>query len=61
VDILVSESTWQAGEGRFLGERVSEEKVKGRRESVVVYSLKGRAPSEQTGSRVPLPKLVESH
>jgi adenylate cyclase len=46
VDILVSESTWKAGEGRFLGERISEEKVKGRRESVVVYSLKGRAPSD---------------
>jgi adenylate cyclase len=46
VDILVSESTWrQAGEGRFVGERVSEERVKGRREAVVVYSLKGRVPS----------------
>jgi adenylate cyclase len=48
VDILVSESTWKAGEGRFLGERISEEKVKGRRESVVVYSLTGRAPSANT-------------
>jgi adenylate cyclase len=46
VDIRVRESTWRAGEGRFLGERISEEKVKGRREAVVVYSLKGRAPPE---------------
>lgn len=46
VDILVSESTWrECGEGRFLGERVSEEQVRGRREAVVVYSLQGRAPS----------------
>jgi adenylate cyclase len=44
-DILVSERTWKEGEGRFLGERVSEERVKGRREAVVVYSLRGRAPS----------------
>ncbi|PTL82264.1 adenylate/guanylate cyclase domain-containing protein [Vitiosangium sp. GDMCC 1.1324] len=43
VDILVSESTWRAGQGHFQGERISEERVKGRRESVVVYSLKGRA------------------
>jgi adenylate cyclase len=47
LDILVSESTWrQGGEGRFVGERVSEEQVRGRREAVVVYSLKGRAPSQ---------------
>ncbi|HEX8819657.1 MAG TPA: adenylate/guanylate cyclase domain-containing protein, partial [Archangium sp.] len=45
VDILVSESTWKAGGGRFLGERISEERVKGRREAVVVYSLMGRAPA----------------
>jgi len=44
VDILVSESTWRAGEGRFQGARMSEERVKGRKEAVVVYSLKGRAP-----------------
>ncbi len=44
VDILVSESTWMEGGGRFLGERISEERVKGRREAVVVYSLEGRAP-----------------
>lgn len=46
VDVLVSESTWRASEGRFQGERISEEHVRGRRESVVVYSLKGRAPPE---------------
>ncbi|HEX8440277.1 adenylate/guanylate cyclase domain-containing protein [Archangium sp.] len=52
VDILVSESTWKAGGGRFLGERISEERVKGRREAVVVYSLMGRAPaSEQEAPR----------
>jgi adenylate cyclase len=56
VDILVSESTWQRCGGRFQVERVGEEHVKGRREAVVVYSLKGRqaAPStvftEGTGS-----------
>ncbi len=42
VDILVSESTWSQGRGRFAGERMSEEHVKGRREAVVVYSLQGR-------------------
>jgi adenylate cyclase len=48
-DILVSESTWKRGEGRFLGERLSEERVKGRRDSVVVYSLRGRGqvPAEK--------------
>jgi adenylate cyclase len=46
VDILVSESTWKRGGGRFVGERVSEQNVKGRREAVVVYSLTGRALSE---------------
>ncbi len=47
VDILVSESTWRAGEGRFQGERISEERVKGRREGVVVYSLNGFARREE--------------
>jgi adenylate cyclase len=42
VDILVSESTWQRCGGRFQAERVGEEHVKGRREAVVVYALKGR-------------------
>jgi adenylate cyclase len=56
-DILVSQSTWKrAGEG-FQGELVGEEHVKGRQETVVLYSLKGRetAPStvfqaERTGT-----------
>jgi adenylate cyclase len=47
VDILVSESTWKAGAGRFQGERISEERVKGRQEAVVVYSLKARAPASE--------------
>jgi adenylate cyclase len=56
VDILVSESTWQRCGGRFQAERVGEEHVKGRKEAVVVYALKGReagsAPvlTEGTGS-----------
>jgi adenylate cyclase len=52
-DILVSESTWKRGEGRFLGERLSEERVKGRRDSVVVYSLRGRgqAPARKAAAR----------
>jgi adenylate cyclase len=56
-DILVSESTWRRCGGRFQVERVGEEQVKGRREAVVLYSLKGREPGpstvftgEQTGS-----------
>jgi len=61
VDILVSESTWKAGEGRFLGERISEEKLKGRRESVVVYSLTGRAPSANAALRPGKTTLAESH
>jgi adenylate cyclase len=51
VDILVSESTWNQGQGRFVGERISEEPVKGRRERVVVYSLQGRRPSSSESSR----------
>lgn len=57
VDILVSESTWKRGGTGFQGEHMGEEEVKGRRESVVLYSLKGRAPAagtaypeERTGS-----------
>lgn len=61
VDILVSESTWKAGEGRFQGERMSEERVKGRREAVVVYSLKGRAPPEKTEQAPRMPRTAESH
>lgn len=45
VDILLSESTLRRVGGRFVCERISEEKVRGRREAVVVHSLKGRAPS----------------
>jgi adenylate cyclase len=48
VDILVSESTWQRCGGRFQVERVGEEHVKGRREAVVVYSLKGRETGPAT-------------
>ena len=46
VDILVSESTWRQGGGRFVGERLGEIPVKGRREAVVVYTLQGRLPVE---------------
>jgi adenylate cyclase len=48
VDILVSESTWQRCGGRFQVERVGEEQVKGRREAVVLYALKGREPGPAT-------------
>lgn len=50
VDILVSESTWSKGGGRFAGERLGEMHVKGRREPVVVYTLDGRLPAEQVPS-----------
>jgi adenylate cyclase len=40
-DILVSASTWKRAGGRFQGELVGEEHVKGRQETVVLYSLKG--------------------
>jgi adenylate cyclase len=60
VDILVSQSTWRAGEGRFQGERMSEERVKGRKESVVVYSLKGRAPPHQPEPVPRMPRTAES-
>jgi adenylate cyclase len=45
VDILVSESTWKKGTGRFAGERLCETHVRGRREAVVVYTLDSRLPS----------------
>jgi adenylate cyclase len=48
VDILVSESTWNQGQGRFVGKRISEQHVKGRREGVVVYSLEGRRPPSES-------------
>ncbi|MFL5349064.1 MAG: adenylate/guanylate cyclase domain-containing protein [Hyalangium sp.] len=47
-DILVSESTWKRSGGRFQGERVGEERVKGRQEAVVLYTLKGREPAPST-------------
>jgi adenylate cyclase len=57
VDILVSESTWKRGGARFQAERMGEEQVKGRKEPVVLYSLKGREtapstafPEERTGT-----------
>jgi adenylate cyclase len=61
VDILVSESTWKAGQGRFQGERMSEERVKGRKEAVVVYSLKGRAPPDKTEPVPRMPRTAESY
>jgi adenylate cyclase len=57
VDILVSESTWKRSGERFQVERMGEEPVKGRKEPVVLYSLKGREtgpstafPEERTGT-----------
>ena len=40
VDILVSESTWRLLDGKHAGARVSEEVIRGRKEAVVVYTLK---------------------
>ncbi len=51
VDILVSESTWQQGRGQFTGQRLAEEKVKGRVEAVVVYSLEGEVPAKTEEAR----------
>jgi adenylate cyclase len=51
VDILVSESTWQQGQGLFTGQRLAEEKVKGRAEAVVVYSLEGEVPTKTEEKR----------
>ena len=48
VDILVSESTWKRGGAGFQVELVGEEAVKGRKEAVVLYSLKGREPGPAT-------------
>jgi adenylate cyclase len=57
VDILVSESTWKRGGGKFQAEPLGEAQVKGRKEPVVLYSLKGREtapstafPEERTGT-----------
>lgn len=38
-DLLVSQSTFDGCKGKFAGERVGEEKVKGRDAAVVVYTL----------------------
>jgi adenylate cyclase len=42
VDILVSENTWRMLEGKFSGDRLAEQHVKGRQEAVVVYALRDR-------------------
>ncbi|WP_163990691.1 adenylate/guanylate cyclase domain-containing protein [Pyxidicoccus caerfyrddinensis] len=56
VDILVSESTWRQGGGRFAGERLTETHVRGRREAVVVYTLEGRLPAPELAPVVaPIP------
>ncbi len=52
VDILVSQSTWLKGGGRFVGEYLGETQVKGRRESVAIYSLKARLPAGEEPSSV---------
>jgi adenylate cyclase len=41
-DLLVSEPAWRRVAGRFAGERVGEEAVKGRDEPVVVYRVERR-------------------
>ncbi|MFL5322100.1 MAG: adenylate/guanylate cyclase domain-containing protein [Myxococcaceae bacterium] len=41
VDLLVSEKTWSQLQTRFEGQRAGEEKVKGRNEPVVVYTVAG--------------------
>jgi adenylate cyclase len=58
VDILVSESTWRQGGGRFAGERLTETHVRGRREAVVVYTLEGRLPAEEAPPLVPVISAV---
>jgi adenylate cyclase len=60
VDILVSESTWQQGQGLFIGQRLAEEKVKGRAEAVVVYSLEGAVPSKTEAEQGPAQVLERS-
>ncbi|MHB1846231.1 MAG: adenylate/guanylate cyclase domain-containing protein [Deltaproteobacteria bacterium] len=42
VDILATEATWQAAEGRFVGVQVGTDAVKGRDARVVVYRVDGR-------------------
>lgn len=41
-DLLVSESTWVKTSEKFIGTRVGEEKVKGRAQPVVLYSVQPR-------------------
>ena len=43
VDLLVSESTWKQLKEKFDGARAGEEKVKGRHEPVVVYTVGSKA------------------
>jgi adenylate cyclase len=54
VDALVSEATWKLVGGAFRGGRVGEDKVKGRQETVVVYSVLDRAvTANETTNSVP--------
>jgi adenylate cyclase len=48
LDALASESTWRLCNGRFRGARVAEEKVKGRQETVVVYSVLESLPRSES-------------
>ena len=43
-DIVASEATWERCGGRFEGERLGEEAVKGRDETVVVFRVDGVIP-----------------
>lgn len=54
VDILVSESTWRQGHGRFQGEYLGETQVKGRREPVRVHSLQARLPASEHPPALPV-------
>ncbi|HZI14501.1 MAG TPA: adenylate/guanylate cyclase domain-containing protein [Myxococcus sp.] len=54
VDILVSESTWRQGGGRFSGEYLGETQVKGRREAVGVYALTARLPTGEQAPALPV-------
>ena len=52
-DLLVSEATWRRVEGRFVGARVTERAVKGRREPVVVYRVDAAAAPSQNERPLP--------
>ncbi|WP_223746204.1 adenylate/guanylate cyclase domain-containing protein [Myxococcus faecalis] len=54
VDILVSESTWTRGGGDFVGLRLGEAHVRGRREAVVVHALQGHALDADVESPAPV-------